>query len=156
MNGKLELTFRSNLSITAVFMKPEQVFRIANAAILPPWLLMLILPKASITAQVIDSNVFTIGLALLYVFYVAQSLGKSTKGDFTTLDGIGKMFSNPVALLAGWVHYLVFDLFVGAWIWRDALQNGYAHWVLLLCLPFTLMMGPVGLLLYLGLKMWVL
>ncbi len=135
-------------------MKTEQVFKIANIAVLPAWLLMLLAPKAAITAQIINSQVFSFGLALLYVFYLALSWGK-VKANFTTLNGIGKMFTNKEALLAGWIHYLIFDLFVGAWEWRDVLQNGYPHWVLILCLPFTLMLGPFGLLLYLGFKIFI-
>jgi hypothetical protein len=136
-------------------MKPEQVFKIANIAVMPAWLLMLFAPKATITAQIMNSHVFSFGLALFYVFYVGKSFGK-IKVDFTTLGGIAKLFTNKEALLAGWIHYLIFDLFVGTWEWRDALQNGYSHWVLVLCLPFTLMLGPVGLLLYLSLKIFIL
>ena len=58
------------------------------------------------------------------------------------------MFSQRGALLAGWVHYLAFDLFVGAWIVATAPKYGIAHWLVLPCLFFTLMAGPVGLLLY--------
>ena len=58
------------------------------------------------------------------------------------------MFSVPQAVLAGWIHYLVFDLFVGAWEVRDAKRLGISHWFILPCLFFTLMLGPIGLLLY--------
>ena len=135
-------------------MKPEQVFKIANAVIFPPWLLMLLLPKSDFTSQVINSNVFPIALGFLYVYYVAKSFGK-VKANFSTLDGVAKMFTNKEALLAGWVHYLVFDLFVGSWQWQDAISNGYPHWILIVSLPFTLMLGPFGLLLYFGLRYFV-
>jgi len=49
-------------------------------------------------------------------------------------------------LLAGWVHYLAFDLFIGSWEVEDAAANGIPHWLLLPCLFLTLMVGPVGLL----------
>lgn len=136
-------------------MKPEQVFKIVNIVVLPPWFLMMVLPKNPITAQIINSNVFPIGLGVLYVIYVVQSFGKA-KGNFMSLNGLSKLFANKEALLAGWVHYLVFDLFVGAWEWRDTLSNGYPHWILLVSLPFTLMLGPLGLLIYLGLKYFIL
>ena len=55
-------------------------------------------------------------------------------------------------MLVGWVHYLVFDLFVGAWIVRDARRRGIHHGLVLPCLFFTLMLGPIGLLLYAGLR----
>jgi hypothetical protein len=50
--------------------------------------------------------------------------------------------------VAGWVHYLIFDLFVGAWESRDAVRREVPHWLAVPCLLGTLMFGPIGLLLY--------
>jgi hypothetical protein len=66
-----------------------------------------------------------------------------------SLPGVMKLFSMPLAAFVGWVHYLVFDLFVGAWQARDARRHGIPHALLLPCLALTLMLGPAGLLLYL-------
>ena len=60
------------------------------------------------------------------------------------------LLSSPQALLAGWVHYLVFDLWVGSW---EAEDNSLPHWLLLPCLALTFLAGPTGLLLYHLLKM---
>ena len=57
------------------------------------------------------------------------------------------------ALAAGWLHYLAFDLFVGAFIARDGLERGVPALLILLCLPLTLLFGPLGLLLYLILRL---
>jgi hypothetical protein len=57
-------------------------------------------------------------------------------------------FSAPHIAVAGWIHLLVFDLFVGAWETRDAQRRGVPHLLLVPCLIVTLMIGPVGLLLY--------
>jgi len=61
-------------------------------------------------------------------------------------------FTVPEAVIAGWLHYLVFDLFVGAWEVRDAQKRGINHWLVVPCLFFTLILGPVGLLLYIALR----
>jgi hypothetical protein len=61
-------------------------------------------------------------------------------------------FTSPVAATAGWIHYLVFDLFIGAWQSRDAQRRGLPHWAVIPCLIVTLLAGPVGLLLYLALR----
>ena len=53
-------------------------------------------------------------------------------------------------MVAGWAHYLAFDLFVGAWIVEDALKRGAPAWLRMVPLPLTLMFGPAGLLLYLA------
>ena len=62
------------------------------------------------------------------------------------------MFQDPWALLAGWVHYLCFDLAVGAWALRDAQRRGLPHLLLVPALVLTFLLGPVGLLLYAGLR----
>ena len=61
-------------------------------------------------------------------------------------------FSVPETVLVGWVHYLAFDLFVGAWEVRDAQRRSISHLYVVPCLLFTLMLGPVGLLAYLTLR----
>ena len=73
-------------------------------------------------------------------------------GGFGSLAELARLFENPYLLLAGWVHFLAFDLFVGAWEVRDARRVGIAHLLVVPCLVLTFMAGPVGLLLYLGLR----
>jgi hypothetical protein len=61
-------------------------------------------------------------------------------------------FSAPHIVVAGWIHYLIFDLFVGAWESRDAVRRGVPLWLVIPCLLGTLMFGPLGLLLYLTVR----
>lgn len=128
-------------------MTPDRVFKIANSIALVPWLFMAFAPRWIVTEKLINSYTFPIFLAGLYVFYILISLGKAS-GGFSTLDGVAKLFRNKNALLAGWIHYLVFDLFVGSWEWRDSIQNDISHFILLPCLFLTLMFGPAGFLVY--------
>ena len=86
-------------------------------------------------------------LAVLYAGLIAANFGKS-QGGFGSLAGVAQLFSNPWLLLAGWVHYLAFDLFIGSWEVRDARNRGIAHWMVIPCLALTFFFGPVGLLLY--------
>jgi hypothetical protein len=58
------------------------------------------------------------------------------------------LFQNKWLLLAGWIHYLAFDLFIGSWQVRDAAKQGISHWLVIPCLALTFMFGPIGLLLY--------
>jgi len=50
--------------------------------------------------------------------------------------------------LAGWVHYLAFDLFIGSWEVRDANRHGIPPWAIIPSLILTFLFGPMGLLLY--------
>ena len=72
---------------------------------------------------------------------------------FGDLESLMKMFQSPWAVVAGWIHYLVFDLFIGAWIVRDARRQGINHWLTVPFLFVTLMAGPAGLMLYLLLRL---
>ena len=64
-------------------MTPDKVFKIANAIALIPWILMAVPRFAStekIINPIINSNVFPVILAGLYVFYIGMSLGKASGG----------------------------------------------------------------------------
>jgi len=55
------------------------------------------------------------------------------------------LFSRPIGPLTGWAHFLVFDLFLAAWIVRDAKTIRLPHRVTLAAVVFTLLFGPIGL-----------
>ena len=72
------------------------------------------------------------------------------EADFSSLEGVLILFhqATPEAAAAGWMHYLAFDFWVGCWVLRDAQEKQLPHGLIVLPLLFTLMMGPVGILLY--------
>jgi chromate transport protein ChrA len=86
-------------------------------------------------------------LAVVYAVLLFSKFG-SAEGNFNSLAGVKGLFSVDELLLAGWIHYLAFDLFVGSWEVRDAQRHGIRHWWVLPCLFLTLMFGPFGLLVY--------
>lgn len=51
-----------------------------------------------------------------------------------------------VGTVAGWVHFLAFDLFVGTWIAERSAQLGLSHGGVVPLLLMTFMLGPLGLL----------
>ena len=137
-------------------MTYETVYSLINIAVVPGWLLLAILPRAGITRTLVHSGLYPLGLGVFYI--VTLSLGifgghHADGGGFGSAAGISAIFSHPMGVLIGWSHYLVFDLFVGAWESRDAQRRGVPHVVLVPCLFFTFMFGPVGLLLYLVARM---
>lgn len=129
-------------------MNPEQVFSIVNMSVLPGWLLLVVAPRWSWTRRLVPV-VMAIPLAVVYVILLAGNFGG--EGGFGSLEAVAALFKNPWVLLGGWIHYLAFDLFVGAWEVRDAQRLGLPHAAVIPCLLLTFMLGPAGLLLY-----WVL
>jgi len=132
-------------------MTPESLFSLASAAVLPGWLALACAPLAR-AKLVLLARVIAVLLSGLYVTLLATGLageGPPPGAGFDTLEGVRLLLSSPQALLAGWVHYLAFDLWVGSWEAEDNGQSGaLPHWLLLPCLALTVLAGPTGLLLY--------
>jgi hypothetical protein len=126
---------------------PEAVFSMASTAVLPGWLLLIFVPRWRPTARLLCAVVIPGLLAVLYAAVLAARWG-GAEGGFSSLADVQKLFADPWLLLAGWVHYLVFDLFIGAWEVRDAQRLGIPHLLVVPCLVLTFLFGPVGLLLY--------
>jgi hypothetical protein len=110
--------------------------------------MLALFPRKRWSASLLSGAVIPAILALAYLALVASRFGNA-KGDFQSLAGVAALFADPYVLLAGWVHYLAFDLFIGSFEVRDSLRNGISHWIVLPCLFFTFMLGPIGFLFYL-------
>lgn len=132
-------------------MSLDLIFTVANGFALLGWLLLAFAPRWRFTHAVVVSGAMSLVLAVLYSGLLLRYYG-SAGGGFSSLPDIVKLFSDPAMVLLGWVHYLAFDLFIGGWELRDAQRRGVPHILLLPCLGLTLMFGPVGLLLYFGVR----
>ncbi len=132
-------------------MSPDLMFRVAGNLVLLCWLLLLIAPRWRWTQRVV-TFVWPLLIAVVYVFLLVGHRSPPGSG-FGSLAQVAVLFSSPYALLAGWIHYLAFDLFIGAWETRDGLRLGISRWVLLPCQVLTFLFGPAGLALYLLLKL---
>ena len=132
-------------------MSLETIFSAANGLALLGWLLLVFAPRWRFTDRLVLSGAFSLLLAALYLGLVIVYFG-SSEGGFDSLAEVVKLFSQPPVVLIGWVHYLAFDLFIGAWELRDARARGVPHLALVPCLGLTLMFGPIGLLLYFALR----
>lgn len=131
-------------------MQPETIFSIANTFPLIGWLLLVIAPRWKFTLTLVRLVVVLL-LALLYTVLAVSTFGED-EGGFGSLAEVSQLFENPWSLLAGWVHYLAFDLFVGSWEVENAQKVGVSHWLVIPCLLLTLFLGPAGLLLYFTLR----
>jgi hypothetical protein len=133
-------------------MDLELIFSIVNTTAFICWILLFVLYHKRWVFRALFSFVFT-AMALIYLFYILKGLSGDGGGGFDTLANVKLLFTRDEAVLAGWIHYLVFDLFVGMWICHDADIRGINRWILLPCLLLTFMLGPVGLLLYIIVRM---
>ena len=135
-------------------MTAETLFLVFNNSILLAWLLLIFAPTWRFTQVIVHSFWIPLVIAGAYLFSLVSGSGQSAEGaSFFSLPGVMLFFTNPWSALAGWLLYLVFDLFVGAWEVRDARRRGISHGLVVVCLLFTLMLGPIGLGLYAGLRL---
>lgn len=129
-------------------MPLEMLFKAANYTVLPFWLLLVAAPRWRWTQRLVHGPVVLLLLTPIYAYMLFGYAPVPEGMNFLTLYGVMLGFSAPHVVVAGWIHYLIFDLFVGAWESRDALRRGVPYWLVIPCLLGTLMFGPVGLLLY--------
>ena len=128
-------------------MNASSIFTFGNTFVLLGWLLLILLPLWKYTQTIILHGMVVI-LAILYVYIFSKDIGSFDLDSFSTLANVKALFQQDNAVAAGWLHYLAFDLFVGAYIVRVSQKLDIARWLYTLILPFTFMFGPVGYLLF--------
>ena len=129
-------------------MLDARLFSYANTTALVGWIALVVQPKR--VAPVLRF-VIPIAFALLYIWALTTA-PKNPDGGFGSLAQVKALFTQDRAVLAGWVHYLAFDLFIGCWEVMDAQDRGIPHLAVVPCLFLTFMFGPAGLLLYFGVR----
>jgi len=127
-------------------MPLDLLFSIASALATLGWLLLIVLPRNR-PAHAIASIGIPLTIAALYLVLIVAYF-PSAKGGFFSLNDVSLLFSEREVLLAGWIHYLAFDLFIGAWETRDSQAHHIPHLLVVPCLLLTFMLGPIGLLAY--------
>lgn len=128
-------------------MNAETIFSVCNALALGGWLLLIFFPRWTWTARLVLSGAISLLLAAIYLILIILYFGRA-EGGFGSLAEVSQLFKQPFVLLAGWIHYLAFDLFVGSWETRDAQRLKVPHLLLVPCLVLTFLLGPIGLIAY--------
>ncbi len=128
-------------------MSFEQFFAAANQTALVGWVILIFLPRRWAPLfwipQFFIPGVLALGYTTLALLYFGGG-----DGGFGSIADVRMLFERDELLLAGWVHYLAFDLFIGAWIARRSDEAGIPRIIQAVFLGFTFMYGPVGLLMF--------
>jgi hypothetical protein len=132
-----------------VSMTADTVFSFVNLFALAGWAILLfsIWRRNDWLRDQISGRWIPLGLSGVYLVLIAFFFHKAP-GGFDTLSNVKMLFTSDWAALAGWVHYLAFDLFVGSWIARLWMDHSLPRWPMLLILPMTFLFGPIGLVLF--------
>ncbi len=137
------------LNFTA--MDAASVFSFGNSFVLTGWILLLFFPRWKFTFPVITNGVIIV-LAILYTLLISMGIGNFNPDSFSTLQNVKVLFEDDMAVAAGWLHYLAFDLLAGVYIVKRSQKLGIKRWIYTLALPFTFMFGPFGFLIYFIIK----
>jgi hypothetical protein len=133
-------------------MTATDVFSLVNLIAMPMWLLMIVLPKWKATRFLVDYKLVPLLLSLIYAWYIGLSLQGGPAMDFGSLEAVMGLFTAENAVLAGWVHYLAFDLLVGMWMLDQNRTLNIHPLIMAPCLIGAFMFGPIGFLLFMLVK----
>ena len=125
----------------------ESIFSVANTTALVSWVVLILLPRARVLRRLVQVLAVS-GLCVAYAVLVQLYFFSVPGGGFSTLAAVQRLFEVPEVALAGWIHYLAFDLFVGLWMAQRADTMGLSRWLQAPLLVVTFMFGPIGLMLF--------
>jgi hypothetical protein len=136
-------------------MDADSLFQLVNTVAMIAWVLLIAIPKLKLTRILVGSGIILLLLSGIYAVLILMFFNVDIMQDFSSLAGVMSLFTDPMGVVAGWTHYLAFDLFVGMWITADGAKNGINRWLLLPCQLLTFMFGPIGFLCYYAVRFFV-
>lgn len=129
-------------------MTSATLFSLSNSIALLLWLTIIIGHRFSPLIMWIQ-RLGPLLFGLLYLTIIVKTWGQMSLDSFGTIDSVRELFNSDDLLLAGWLHYLAFDLFLGCWQIQTARQHGIPFLLIIPALLLTFLFGPVGYLTFL-------
>lgn len=130
------------------------VFDLSFLLIAPFWLLMIFAPRWHVTRRLVASPLIAVGPALVYAVVLLPVIGLVLPlVAQPTLPEIAALLGTPRGATLGWLHFLAFDLLIARLIYLDLEPRGVSALILAPLFVLTLLLGPVGYLVYLVLRM---
>lgn len=130
----------------------DELFGWAGQAAMVGWLILVLLPRRWPWLLAVPRYLIPFGLSLLYAGLAMAHFFTVEGGGYGSLSEVRTLLSKDEMLLAGWVHYLAFDLFIGGWIAVNADRLGLSRLVQAPVLIATFMFGPIGLAIFLAIR----
>ena len=127
-------------------MTPDDMFGLANMLALPGWAILILAPRRWPALNAVPALLIPLVLSALYTGLVLTYFSASG-GGFGTLAAVRQLFSSDPVLVAGWAHYLAFDLMIGAQLAKRLDRIGVQRLLQGPILITTFLFGPVGVLL---------
>ncbi|MGL4527691.1 MAG: abscisic acid-deficient protein Aba4 family protein [Aestuariivirga sp.] len=129
-------------------MTPELMFSLSGTVALVGWISLAasILLRNALLRDTMAGLAIPLALSAAYAVLILV-FWWTAEGGFDSLANVQKLFTSPWVALAGWIHYLAFDLAIGALLARKMMAAGLSRLFLIPILPLTFLFGPIGFLL---------
>lgn len=133
----------------------ETIFQLSNVLVMPFWFLIILLPHWKWTRRIMASPWVIAPASLLYAVLVVPALATLLPLLANPqLASIAALLGTPAGATVAWAHFVAFDLFVGRWAYLDSRGRKLSAWLVSPILFLVLMVGPLGLLLYLVVRLF--
>jgi hypothetical protein len=135
------------------YLTHENIYLWANFAILPFWLMLIIIPNSKFAQFFVNSIIVPLILSAAYIYTVYQAILMNEPifdvfRLYLSLDNLYILFATESFLLVFWLHFLALNLFLGSWISRDGIKYNMPRSLVFLPLILVYLTGPLGLVLY--------
>ena len=126
-------------------MSADDLFGLASAAVLPGWLILILAPRGHwVWLDRIPALIIPFGLSALYTGLILAHFAGAEGGGFGSIAQVRALFASDYGLLAGWVHYLAFDLMIGAVMAGQMDKMGLSRLSQAPLLALIFLFGPLG------------
>lgn len=132
----------------------NQILHAVNLGSLPAWISLVLLPRWRHTKTI--TTAIAVAYSFLYVVlaYVlfSKAMFAMDLNAFSTTAGLTQMFTDATSVLAGWAHFIVFDLWTARFFVLDSARSNIPHLAVVPCILGCMFFGPLGLLTYVTVK----
>ncbi len=120
-----------------------------NTLALAGWAVLLLAPRRWRWLGLVPRLAVPAAIALVYSALMAAHFAASD-GGYGSMAAVRTLFDSDPLLLAGWIHYLAFDLLVAVWLADRLDAAGVSRLLQAPVLVTVFLFGPAGWLLGLG------
>jgi CBS domain containing-hemolysin-like protein len=130
-------------------MALAQLFSMMNLAATGGWLILIFAPRGWRRLGLVARYLIPGVIAVIYAALMGAGF-TNAQGGFGSINEVRALFASDPVLVAGWGHYLAFDLIIGTMLAQRMDSVGVTRWLQAPVLVMTFLFGPVGWLLGLG------
>jgi hypothetical protein len=132
---------------SAALLSVPAIFDASGPVAMIGWLALVLLPRRVRWRRALPGTVAPLLLAAAYAGIIAVGWSRND-GGFDSFAAVRRLFTSDALLLAGWIHYLAFDLLIGVSIDERAERAGISRLAMIPAFCLTFLFGPAGWMLY--------